>query len=637
MQLLRKLAHGIFFKIVLGFVALVFIFTGISSSSLNFGAPWVAKIDGKKISLNSFNSELNKVRESILRRTNEKGAMQYLASPQFRSDVLSNMVNKVLLEKLSEDLEISANRDLILAQIAKNSAFKNKEGKFDYEIFKKFLAQSGIDENKYIADMQNQIAAAIAFQTFNSISPISFDYIKRLEEFSKEKRIASTLTLNISNVSDIKLPDEKTLQDFYQQHKTDYVKPEFRTISLITFNDKDFAKTLQVNDEEALKYYDSNKEQFQKAETRDFYHIIFDKEEDAKDFISKLKESNNDNIAQSFINLVKTSTNKSQKNIALNGISKKDLLPEVADTAFKLNSNEYNSQPLQSALGFHVFLTHKINASEAIAFDKVKDDIKKKIAEEGKEKLLSDKISQIDDTLLASNSISETAQKFAIKSTAKYTINKDGRNENGTISDEIAQLDDIVTTAFSLKNGETSKVLYSKQIAKYYAFKVDAIEESHQLEFNSIKQKVGNDWLIVEKGNKLQQLVRNIAAQLEKNPAEIEKIARSHKIKFDKAVEFSRFNNANQMMPDELSDKLFAVKIGGVVTTSAAENIKIALLKEIKHHTISDSEIQAIGGKYAEAFGQEITGQYNQFLLKKHPLEINDKLIKSQFEQEAAQ
>ena len=120
MQLFRKLAENIFFKILLAFVALTFVLFGISGFILGSPNSWVAKVGNTTIGYSAFNSELQSSREAVLASNKSPEAAKYIDSKQFQSDVLNRLVNKVMIEKLHEEFGVEASKELILESVAKD-------------------------------------------------------------------------------------------------------------------------------------------------------------------------------------------------------------------------------------------------------------------------------------------------------------------------------------------------------------------------------------------------------------------------------------------------------------------------------------------------------------------------------------
>jgi peptidyl-prolyl cis-trans isomerase D len=637
MELFRKLSGNIFFKIILAFVALTFILFGVSSFILGSPNSWVLKVGSTSVSYNAFNKAMQADREVIMSSAKSEEAMKYLESQQFKSDVLGRIVNRVMIEKLYKEFGVEASRNLILQNIAKDPSFRNAEGKFDREIFKKFLAKNGLNEERYVSEIANDITATMVIQTMSMAAPTNFGFTLETENFKQEKRLADVVTISIKDVSDSTKSSEEDLKKFFDENRKMYVLPEMRKVSYLTFSKKDFASDMQISESEIAAEYEKNKDQLQRPETRDFLHIVFEKEEGAKDFAKKLSDEGKGDktkTKEAFLKLAKQLQNKDQKAVTLAKISQRDFIPELTETIFKLPANS-TSEVLQSPLGYHVFFVSAINPATPMSFAEVKNSLKQKMLEGREEKVLQTKINEIDDSLLTSNSLAETAKKFGLKMSSKVVrIDQAGQNENGEQVSEIKDLSNFSQNAFSLKQGQTSKIFYAKNSDGFYALKVEEIEAAHEREFAQVKQQVANDLAKKNKNNALQNLARKVGEEIKTNPASAAQIAAKYKLKFEKNREFPRIyfiNFQGRQMPyqNKFLDELFDAKIGEAtpVLPGGSQEFVVGVLREIKKAQITSGEFEKAQKQALEGFRVEVLQEFNRFLLKKNPVKVNEKIL----------
>lgn len=635
MQLFRKLAGNIFFKIILAFIALSFVMFGVSGFILGSPNSWVAKIGGKTISYSNFAKEMQKNREMILQSSKSEEAMKYLDSDQFKSDILNRMVNSAMIDKLREDLGAQASRKLILEMVAKSDNFKNAEGKFDRNAFKAFLAKNGLDEEKYFNMMQDEIVATMIIQTVSMSAPINDAIVASGEEFKQEKRFADVISISAKNVSNVAAPSAEEINKFFAENQKRYAALEFRKVSFLHFAKKDLGVSAPITDKEIIDEYEKNKEQFQRPESRNLYHILFDKEEDAKSFITKLDAASQDKakIAAAFAKLAKELQNKDQKGITLNKVTQKDMIPDISAVVFKLAVNE-RSDAVKSPLGYHVFLLREIKKSEPISLTEVKDSIKRKLLEGREKKALQAKVSEVDDTILTSNSLSEVAKKFNLKAgVSEVKIDQSGQDENGNIPTIIASLNNFMENAFALKKGESSKLFFTKS-GGYYAIKVEEITPAHDKKLEEVKDGVVADLLKSKKHEALQNLAKKIGDEVGAKPADIAAISAKYKVKLDKNKEFPRIfyiNYQGHQIPyaNKFLDELFSIKTGEAtsVVPGGSQEFVIGVLKSIKKSVADATQVEQAKREAAENFRSEILQEYNAFLMKKYPIKINEKIM----------
>jgi parvulin-like peptidyl-prolyl isomerase len=416
-----------------------------------------------------------------------------------------------------------------------------------------------------------------------------------------------------------------------------YVLPEMRKVSYMTFAKKDFAKDFQISEAEILAEYEKNKEQFKKPESRDFFHIVFEKPETAKEFLQKFNEAVSADKSRSksaFLKLAKEMQNKDEKSVTLSKITQRDLIPEIAEPIFKLPVGD-TSGVLQSPLGFHVFLLNAVNEAKPMSFAEVKEGIKQQLAQGRQEKVLQTKVSEIDDMLLTSNSLAKTAKKFGLKMSAKpVKIDQAGQNENGEQVAEIKALASFAQNAFAIKQGQTSKIFYAKNSDGFYALQVEEIQNSRERNLSEVKHQVIADLGKRNKNNALQELAKKVGEAVKQNPNEAAQIAKKFGVKFEKNREFPRVYYVNfqgRQLPykSKFLDELFDLKIGETtsVLPEGSQEFMIGILRDVKKISATPEQFEQAKKQYAENFRTEILQEFNRFLLSQNPVKVNEKIL----------
>jgi peptidyl-prolyl cis-trans isomerase D len=638
MKSFRKLSGNIFFKIFLAFIALSFVLFGISGFILGGSTSWVAKIGGKTITLSSFTKEMQKNRDMILQTNSGEEAQKYLESEKFKSDILNRMVNTIIIEKLRDNLGIQVSKDLILQEVAKDDNFKGSDGKFDRNAFQNFLKKNGIDEEKYVKIVQDEVAASMVVQTLIMTSPVNTASVIANAEFKLQTRLADVVKITAQNAGKIKAPSNEELTEFFEKNKKNYAAPEMRKVSYLKFSRKDFTKDMEVSDEEIAAEYEKNKEQLVKPESRDLYHVMFDKEEDAKDFIGKLNAKSD--LKSEFAKLAKETQKKSQKDITISGVTQKDLIPELSKVIFTLTENKL-SDPVKSPLGFHVFLLNKITKSSQISLAEVKNDIKNKLLEGRQEKVLQAKISAIDDIILSSNSLEKAAEKFNLKvSSNPVLINQLGQDANGKEVSAIASLENFAANSFSTKDGQSSKLFYSKTSDEFYAVKVVKVEESHDKKLQEIRSKVLSDLTAQMQYEKLQEFAKKVSDEIKENPSNANTIAKKYGLSVVRNKEFPRtfyINYQGRQIPyaSKFLEELFTLTVGKATGLHAQgpQGFDIGILRSIKQPTLNEAQITQAKQEIENAFQNEVAQGYNSFMLKQYPIKINEKIFAKEGQQ----
>lgn len=623
MQSFRNLTGNIFFKILLSFVALTFVLFGVSEFILGSPNSWVAKIGNTTIGLNAFNKALKNDRDLISASNKSEEALQYMSSEQFKTDVLRRLVNKTMIEKLHNELGVEASRQLILEGIATDPNFRNVEGKFDHNLFQNFLSNNGLNEERYVNEVASNVTANMIIQTLSLVSPLDDNSISEVENFQQERRFADVVTISTKSLNKISRPNKEEINEFFTKNSYKYSAPEMREVSYLHFSKKDFAKDFKISDAEIKNEYEQNSDKYVTTENRDFYHIIFDEEEAAKSFVQELDKSKK-NSKSTFVKLAKKIQEKSTKAITLNNITKKDLIPELLKPTFDLTIGEY-SQAVESPLGFHVFLLNKINKSQPIAFSEAKNIIKETMLRGREEKVMQEKISAIDDLILTSNSLTQTAKEFGLEiKKSPLLIDKNGNGKTGKPISEIKILTGFADNSFALDEKQASQIFYTASSDEFYALKVEQIIETHERKLSEVKSQVIKDLTKITKSKALQDLAKKIENEINKNPRKAANIAAKYKVKFKKNREFSQKDKTNLY--------LFNLKIGQATPAlfNDKQEFTIKILRKIKPVSINSLQLNQAKKKASSDFKNEIMQEYDRLLMIKNPVKVNEQFFSQQ-------
>ncbi|NCA28604.1 MAG: hypothetical protein EBS92_04965 [Proteobacteria bacterium] len=637
MQAFRKLAKNVFFKIVLAIVGLSFVLFGISGFLTGMPNSWVLKIGNEKISVNSFQKALE-LDKKIIRSAKGSNPQieEYLASTKFSQDVANRLVRKTLIQKVSSEIGAFGSKDLILKTIAKDPNFQDKDGKFDNQKFKQFLSTNGLDDERYVQEVANEVSAEMIVQSLSMALPVNFKNALELEEFGQEKRIADVIVISKDNVQNITPPTDEELNKFHTENKTKYKTKELREVSLIEINAKSFEQNLTVSLDEINKFYEENlKTLFTLEENKDFYHLVFEDQKSAEEFSAKLNESldkSKSNLKEQFAKLAKQIQKKSLKDITIEKVFKNTLPAEIAKSVNVLKINEL-SPIVKSELGFHIFLLNSVNPEQQIKLETVKDKISDKIIANKKEKISQETIAKINDSLMIAKSLDEVASKFNLKIVKlNEAIDSEGLNTYGKNLEQAKNFNDFAKNAFSAKQNQPSKLFSTQEPNLFYALEVNKIIASRDPEFNEIKSKLTTDFIDTKKQSELNKLVQQIQKEIRDNPSQALAIASKNGLKVERNKTYPRnlyIDLGSSKMPykNQFLEELFLAKLGSstpAVSSSQSEYL-IGIVRNINPAKLASNEVIEAKKRAVEIFANDIMMEYNDYLQKKYPIEINSK------------
>jgi peptidyl-prolyl cis-trans isomerase D len=640
MEIFRNLSGNIFFKMILGLVALSFVFFGVSGFILGNPNSWVVKVGGDSVGLSSFNNALRADRDIVLSTTKSPEALKYVESEKFKKDVMGRMVNKLMVEKLKDDFGVAASRSIIFKAIAKDPSFRNDSGKFDRAKFQRFLANNGFNEERYVNEISNEVSSVMILQSMSLVAPTNNNNVIAREKFKQEKRLADVITVSEASINTKKIKASKAeIEEFFAQNKHQYLVPEMREVLYLHFSKKNFAQDFKISDQDVFAEYENNKDTMKEPEGRNFYQLVFDTKEEAESFAASLNKKiagDKSKIKATFARLAKDLKKKDLKAISVDNIYQRGMIEGLAKPTFDLKLNEL-STPLESPIGFHLFVLTKITKSQTIPFSEVKKQIREKMTRGREERVLQDKMSEIDEMLLTSNSLSEVTKKFKIKANKPVVISGSGDDSKGKKIEKLAKFQDFTVNAFALKQGQISKIFYSKNTDGFYVLKLNKIIPKRERKLSEVKSKVEKNLLQKKTAKAIKKLADTISAEVATNPSIIAKIAAKHRVAFKKNSEFARnvyFDFQGRKVPfqSEFLKKLFSLELNQPTDTilNGEDEFLVAVLRKIKQGKVSGEELQQAQEQAAKSLSDEIMSDYNSYLLRLYPVEVNQKFFAPQ-------
>lgn len=149
---------------------------------------------------------------------------------------------------------------------------------------------------------------------------------------------------------------------------------------------------VNITDEEAKEYFESNKEMFKKPETIVASHILIDSEEKAKDILKEIEEG------LSFEDAAKKHSTCPSKEQGgnLGEFGKGQMVPEFETAAFAMEIDTI-SEPVKTEFGYHIIKVTAKNEESQSSFDEVKDQLKQQMLGMKQQELYLEKTNKLKE------------------------------------------------------------------------------------------------------------------------------------------------------------------------------------------------------------------------------------------------
>jgi peptidyl-prolyl cis-trans isomerase D len=430
LQTLHEKFSGLFAKIVLGIIVIVFGgFFGIQSYFSPRNDTFVAKVNDREISQQDFRQQYDSQRQQMQRVMGTQFNALEFDSPARKREVLDRMVDEELLLDANEKLGAELPPKRVFDEIASYPYFQ-VEGKFDKEQYKLLLASQRRSPAEFEDSVRRQLQLrGLVTQISQSslVTEADVDSYLRLRDQTRDFRF-----LKLDKPSSEAKISDADIEAYYKDHGDDFMTPEKVSLDYLELDAAKVEAPDKVDDATLKQKYDSEKEHFVQPEQRLASHILIKVAPNADAAAQKAGLEKAQGIAKQakstkdFSALAKADSedlgSKTQGG-DLGWLDKGVTDPAFEAALFAMNKGDV-SDPVKSDEGYHIIQLRDVRPEKVRTFEEVKGDLAKQYLEGEREREYSDISGKMTDAIYQDPTSLEPAAKaagVAVQKTGLFT------------------------------------------------------------------------------------------------------------------------------------------------------------------------------------------------------------------------
>lgn len=290
MDNLRAAANHVVLKIILGLIILSFLLTGVVSYQGSAG-DYAAKVNGQVIERaqleQAFQSERSRMQQELGDRfsamAGNEGYMQ-----QMRQQVLSQLIDKSLLDQYAKTLGLSASDDQVKDSIRQEAYFQT-DGKFDNAKYLDLINRSGFSADQYAQYTRQRLINQQMIQGFGGSDIVPPSEAQSMVALVLQEREVRLATIDLNAMMAKQTVTDEELKAFFEQNKNSFIAPEKVKVSFIPLDAAALQDKVTVTEADISAYYDEHQSSFGQPERKKFSVIQLKTEADAKAVLEELK------------------------------------------------------------------------------------------------------------------------------------------------------------------------------------------------------------------------------------------------------------------------------------------------------------------------------------------------------------
>ncbi|MET0605488.1 MAG: SurA N-terminal domain-containing protein, partial [Beijerinckiaceae bacterium] len=400
---LGKLIVGILF----GLLILSFAVWGIADIFRGYGRSTAASVGSTEIGVEQLRFAYQNELQRLMRQT--RGQITPETARQLRLDqiVLSRLVADAAIDERVRQLGLGVSDDTIADAIRSNPAFRGPDGQFNRGAFDAVLRDNNTNEARFLADqrkgllrehLQEGLVGGIAAPTALK---------EAMHRFANETRSVEYVIVPAEGLT-AGAPDETALQKFFDERKSAFRAPEFRTIIALALTPNALAKPDAISDADARKRYEEIKTtRFGAPERRAVRQMRFATVDEAKAASERIK-------AGTSFEAVAAERNIAEKDLDMGRLTRREMIDAaVADAAFALEKDAI-SEPVNGQFGPVLVKVVDVEPEYVRPFEEVAAEVKLELARAAAQNAIRDTYNKIEDQRASAKPLGEIAQGLGL-------------------------------------------------------------------------------------------------------------------------------------------------------------------------------------------------------------------------------
>ena len=540
--------------IVLGLIAISFAIWGIGDIFRGFGQSTVAKIGSTEITVTQFRQIYNDRIQQLGRELGRPITPDQARLLRLDQQLVGQLVAEAALDQRARQMRLNVADAEVARQIMNDPSFKGLNGQFDRARFEQLIRNAGFTEQRFTAEQKRLTMRREVADTVSAELTPPKAMAEAQNRYDNEQRAIDYVVLDSAKAGDIPAPTPEQIAKYYDERKSEFRTPEYRTITVLSVAAADLAKPDTVTDADAKSYYEANAARFGTPERRQVEQISFPTLEEAQAAAARLEKSE-----LTFEALAKE-RGLSEKDIDLGLVTKAGIIDKaVADAAFALKQGE-TSAPIKGMFGTMLVHVVKIEPENIKPFDQVAAEIKQTLATGNARSEIASIHDKVEDERAAGSRLTEIAQKLNLKARTIEAIDRQGRDPDGKPIPDLPSAN-VISSAFSSEVGVENEPI---QMAGggYLWFEVLGVKPSRERTLDEVRTQVEERWRAAQVGERLKAKADEIVGKV-KGGASLNDAASADGLNVQTTFGLKRSGNAGSMPPAVVS-AVFATPKDGI-------------------------------------------------------------------------
>lgn len=503
---LRDSAKSWLAKLLIGLLVLSFAIWGISGNLLTVGGGNIATVGDQKVTAIEFENAYRRRLDALGRQLGRPITPAQGAAFGVPGQVLGQLVAEAALNEVAQNLNLGISDAELLKVIQRDPSFQNASGGFDRNRLAQLLSANQITEDEFVESRRllarrQQLAEGLA----GAMSAPEV-FVEAVHRHTNETRVVRYLDLGLELAGDIPDPDDAALEAFYEDNKSEFRAPEYRTVGILEVTPEKIARPEEVSADAVRDAYERSQNRFGEPEKRRILQISFDSAEAAAEAAAKLASGTTfeDLLAERSLTVEDADL----------GLIARDALFDsaIANAAFTLAEGE-TSGAIDGRLSDVILKVSEVQPARTRPLEEVEDTLRQELAEATAEREVLDLHDEVEDARAGGATLAEVAGRFSLSVEKLAPFDSAGKDKDGS-EIKLPEARDFISEVFQSDVGVENDPL---QVGRrgFLWFEVEEVTPERDRELGEVRDQVVERWKSGKRAEKLNEIAKSAKDELD--------------------------------------------------------------------------------------------------------------------------
>ncbi|MEE9515493.1 MAG: SurA N-terminal domain-containing protein [Candidatus Adiutricales bacterium] len=418
LDLMRRHARSWMVNVMIGAIAITFIFWGAGSFRRKSDLNHVATVNDQKISVAEYQEAYRTMYEQVRAQYREVWNDDFLETLNLKERALQNLIDQRLVSQKAGRFGIKVSLEDLQQKIMATPAFQF-DGVFSTEKYRSMLARNRMSPEIYEGHMRRELANSKLKNIISNFAKVSESEVRNFYRFTQDRVDVEFVTFEPEAFKDQVKYTTDEVEAYFEKDKEKYRIPSKVKVAFLAIRPKDFEEKVEVSDDEIEEQYELNLDDYREPEQAKARHILFKVDENAAPEDAELAKAQAELVlmeakeGKDFAELAKKhSQGPSAKDGGdLGWFTRDQMVPPFSEAAFKLMEGEI-SDLVRTRFGFHIIKAEGKKPAGLRPIEEVRDEISKKIRRNRAKDMAVDLAIQVYEQASLSQEFEAEAKKY---------------------------------------------------------------------------------------------------------------------------------------------------------------------------------------------------------------------------------